>query len=124
MTEITGSFGDRLFFTLIGAPTADIGTGSDIWAIDVADTYPAAEVVGADLSLLQPHYVPTNPQFDIEDADEDRTLKPKFCLVHPEGIERHLTQRLVPFLSVSIQSPETWRLGRITRNGLPQSFRW
>jgi len=27
----------------------DIGTGTGIWAIDMADTYPSAEVIGIDL---------------------------------------------------------------------------
>jgi methylase of polypeptide subunit release factors len=28
----------------------DIGTGTGIWAIDMADTYPSAEVIGTDLT--------------------------------------------------------------------------
>jgi len=76
--------GNRLFYAPIEAPSAvlDIGTGTGIWAIDVADAYPAAEVVGTDLSPIQPPYVPPNLSFEIEDADEDWTFKPKFDLVH------------------------------------------
>ena len=78
------STGDKLFYAPIAAPTAilDVGTGTGIWAIDVADAYPAAEVVATDLSPIQPYYVPPNLQFEIEDADEEWTFKPKFDLVH------------------------------------------
>lgn len=37
----------------------DLGTGTGIWAIDTADKYPSASVVGTDLSPVQPSlYVP------------------------------------------------------------------
>ncbi|WYZ43908.1 hypothetical protein EsH8_VII_000344 [Colletotrichum jinshuiense] len=32
----------------------DIGTGSGIWAMDFADEHPEAEVLGVDLSAIQP----------------------------------------------------------------------
>ena len=32
----------------------DIGTGTGIWAIDFADEFPSAEVIGNDLSPIQP----------------------------------------------------------------------
>lgn len=32
----------------------DIGTGTGIWAVDTADKYRTASVVGTDLSLIQP----------------------------------------------------------------------
>jgi ubiquinone/menaquinone biosynthesis C-methylase UbiE len=34
----------------------DVGTGTGIWAIDMADKYPSAEVLGIDLSPLQPKW--------------------------------------------------------------------
>jgi len=34
----------------------DIGTGTGIWAIDIADEYPMAEVIGTDLSPIQPRW--------------------------------------------------------------------
>ncbi|CEI41933.1 unnamed protein product [Fusarium venenatum] len=32
----------------------DVGAGTGIWAIDVADEYPWAEVIGTDISAVQP----------------------------------------------------------------------
>lgn len=32
----------------------DLGTGTGIWAIDMADKYPSARVIGTDLSPVQP----------------------------------------------------------------------
>ena len=32
----------------------DIGTGTGIWAIEVADQYPETEIIGTDLSATQP----------------------------------------------------------------------
>jgi SAM-dependent methyltransferase len=34
----------------------DVGCGTGIWAIDAADKYPSAEVLGIDLSPLQPKW--------------------------------------------------------------------
>jgi SAM-dependent methyltransferase len=61
----------------------DIGTGTGIWAVDFADQYPSAEVVGIDISPIQPIYVPPNCQFYIEDV-EDRWAFPlnHFDFVH------------------------------------------
>lgn len=47
----------------------DIGTGTGIWAIDFADTFPSAEVVGTDLSPIQPSWVPPNLRFLVDDAE-------------------------------------------------------
>jgi SAM-dependent methyltransferase len=38
----------------------DIGTGTGIWAIDMADKYPMAMVIGIDLSPIQPSFIPNN----------------------------------------------------------------
>jgi methylase of polypeptide subunit release factors len=32
----------------------DLGTGTGIWAVDMADKYPSANVIGTDLSPVQP----------------------------------------------------------------------
>lgn len=34
----------------------DIGTGTGLWALDVADDFPGADVLGIDLSPIQPYW--------------------------------------------------------------------
>ncbi|KAG4433708.1 hypothetical protein IFR05_010817 [Cadophora sp. M221] len=46
----------------------DIGTGTGIWAIDFADQHPSANVIGTDISPIQPTWVPPNLKFEIDDA--------------------------------------------------------
>ncbi|KAK0722047.1 S-adenosyl-L-methionine-dependent methyltransferase [Lasiosphaeria miniovina] len=61
----------------------DIGTGTGIWAIDFADMYPGAEVIGTDLSPMQPTWVPPNMIFEIDDATLPWTWSPNtFDFVH------------------------------------------
>jgi SAM-dependent methyltransferase len=48
----------------------DIGTGTGIWAIDFADAYPSAHVVGNDLSPIQPSYAPPNTEFVVDDIED------------------------------------------------------
>lgn len=78
--------GDKLFEAPIGESTSkilDVGTGTGIWAIDVADTYPAAEVIGTDISPIQPGWVPPNCSFHIEDAQLEWTFDPStFDYIH------------------------------------------
>ncbi|KAI9737927.1 MAG: hypothetical protein M1834_009297 [Cirrosporium novae-zelandiae] len=49
----------------------DIGTGTGIWAIDFADEFPSAVVIGTDLSPIQPSWVPPNCIFEIDDCESD-----------------------------------------------------
>ncbi|CCE32996.1 uncharacterized protein CPUR_06919 [Claviceps purpurea 20.1] len=46
----------------------DVGTGSGIWAIEFADRFPNASVIGTDISPCQPQWVPPNLRFEIDDA--------------------------------------------------------
>ena len=39
----------------------DIGTGTGIWAIDFADEYPSASVIGTDISPIQPRVCNKSP---------------------------------------------------------------
>ncbi|CCX31508.1 Similar to mRNA 3' acc. no. Q4IPA4 [Pyronema omphalodes CBS 100304] len=54
----------------------DMGTGTGIWAIDAANEYPEAEVVGVDLSPIQPTWVPPNCRFEVDDLEKEWTYKP------------------------------------------------
>lgn len=49
----------------------DFGTGTGIWAIDIADKYPSAQVTGTDLSPIQPAWVPPNLKFTVDDAESE-----------------------------------------------------
>ncbi|KAK0701214.1 S-adenosyl-L-methionine-dependent methyltransferase [Apiosordaria backusii] len=46
----------------------DVGTGTGIWAIDFADIFTNCEVIGTDLSPIQPSWVPPNLKFELVDA--------------------------------------------------------
>ncbi|KAK1750094.1 S-adenosyl-L-methionine-dependent methyltransferase [Echria macrotheca] len=64
-------FDDQLYLAPIGdhpQRVLDVGTGTGIWAIDFADQFPSAEVIGLDISPIQPEWVPPNLQFQIDDA--------------------------------------------------------
>lgn len=79
---------NQLFFAPINNPrkVLDVGTGTGIWAIDLADSdlAPGAKIIGVDLSPIQPELVPENVVFeiqDITDADWDRPLA-SFDFIH------------------------------------------
>ncbi|PYH88938.1 S-adenosyl-L-methionine-dependent methyltransferase [Aspergillus ellipticus CBS 707.79] len=57
---------------LVAAPqrVLDIGTGTGIWAMDMAEEFPDATVVGVDLSPIQPQWVPPNCDFFVDDVEE------------------------------------------------------
>ncbi|KAM0433655.1 hypothetical protein ACHAQK_009089 [Fusarium lateritium] len=61
----------------------DVGTGTGIWAIEFADRYPNAEIIGTDLSPCQPEWVPPNVRFEIDDAVMEWTWEPnEFDFIH------------------------------------------
>ncbi|KAI6088454.1 S-adenosyl-L-methionine-dependent methyltransferase [Hypoxylon rubiginosum] len=61
----------------------DVGTGTGIWAIEIGDKYPSANVLGIDLSPIQPQWVPPNVRFMVDDV-ESPWLHPKnhFDYIH------------------------------------------
>lgn len=86
----TKTFGGQLFL----APTdanplniLDIGTGTGSWAMDVADQFPSAIVIGTDLSPSQPSWVPPNCKFQIDDCEADFCWQEnKFDYIHIRGL--------------------------------------
>lgn len=66
----------------------DLGTGTGIWAIDFADENEGSEVVGTDLSPIQPTFIPPNARFYIDDAESDWVYGPdeKFDFIHVRGL--------------------------------------
>ncbi|TVY38306.1 putative methyltransferase [Lachnellula occidentalis] len=60
----------------------DIGTGTGIWAIEFAEQYPQAKVIGTDLSPIQPEFVPPNLSFEVDDVDDDWVYTHPFEYIH------------------------------------------
>ncbi|KAH8704059.1 S-adenosyl-L-methionine-dependent methyltransferase [Talaromyces proteolyticus] len=81
---------NKLFLAPIDAHVQrvlDVGTGTGIWAIDFADEFPSAEVIGTDLSPIQPALIPPNLRFEIDDATYDWTYPRNFFdLVHVRSL--------------------------------------
>ncbi|RDW63703.1 hypothetical protein BP6252_11248 [Coleophoma cylindrospora] len=59
-----------------------MGTGTGIWAIEFATQNPQAEVIGSDLSPIQPLYVPPNCRFEVDDAEDEWSYTQKFDFIH------------------------------------------
>jgi trans-aconitate methyltransferase len=53
----------------------DLGTGTGIWAIGMADRYPSAQVTGVDIAPIQPSWTPPNCAFELDDVEEDWSFK-------------------------------------------------
>ncbi|KAH7030048.1 UMTA methyltransferase family protein [Macrophomina phaseolina] len=66
----------------------DIGTGTGVWALDLADKYPDCQVIGTDLSPIQPHWTAPNCKFIVDDANADWVFSEKgqFDLIHARYI--------------------------------------
>ncbi|ETI27778.1 hypothetical protein G647_00227 [Cladophialophora carrionii CBS 160.54] len=81
--EILNQLHGRLFFAPLDPDSVrsvlDIGTGTGIWPIALADSnlLPCATITGTDLSAVQPDDVPSNVYFEIQDcAEEDWVRQP------------------------------------------------
>ncbi|KAL1880038.1 hypothetical protein Daus18300_001401 [Diaporthe australafricana] len=65
----------------------DLGTGTGIWAIEMAQEYPGSTVIGTDLSPIQPAMVPGNCSFEIGDAEEaDWGFELPFDYIHARAM--------------------------------------
>ena len=49
----------------------DLGTGTGLWAINFADAHEEAQIIGNDLSPIQPGWVPPNVKFLLDDIEAD-----------------------------------------------------
>ncbi|KAH7063195.1 S-adenosyl-L-methionine-dependent methyltransferase [Macrophomina phaseolina] len=77
--------GDKLHFAPIGESPGrilDLGTGTGIWCVDMGDMYPSAEVIGVDLSPIQPTFVPPNVRFMVDDIESDWLYGSPFDFIH------------------------------------------
>ncbi|QBZ56363.1 hypothetical protein PoMZ_01269 [Pyricularia oryzae] len=60
----------------------DAGCGIGHWVIDFAEQHPHSEVIGVDLSPIQPTFMPPNALFQIDDLEEDWNFSFKFDYIH------------------------------------------
>ncbi|CAK7274960.1 hypothetical protein SEPCBS57363_006432 [Sporothrix epigloea] len=84
----------------------DLGTGTGIWAIEYADEHPEADVIGVDLSPIQPAFVPPNCSFEVDDVEKDWTWSRSFdfiywrallgCFSDPQSIVQKCFDNLEP----------------------------
>ncbi|KAI0189097.1 methyltransferase domain-containing protein [Xylaria flabelliformis] len=92
---ICGIFGNRLALAPIQEPARvlDFGTGTGTWAIEFAIQHPISDVLGTDLSPIQPEYVPPNCRFEIDDIEDEWMFSSKFDYVHG----RHMVGSITDF---------------------------
>ncbi|KAF3761731.1 S-adenosyl-L-methionine-dependent methyltransferase, partial [Cryphonectria parasitica EP155] len=77
--------GGRLYLAPVGHPSQvlDIGTGTGIWALQFAAEHPTSNVIGTDISMIQPrHNLPPNCLFIREDSEEEWIFDIKFDFIH------------------------------------------
>lgn len=112
----------NLFTAPLTDPTRilDLGTGTGIWAIDVADELPSSEVIGVDLSPIQPGWVPPNCKFYIDDYEGDWTYSDaeKFDYIHGRALSgtlsdwpkfyRQVYEHLKPGGWIEMQEYDAW----------------
>jgi hypothetical protein len=56
---------------------------TNFYTRDFADQFPSAEVIGTDISPIQPSFVPPNLKFELDDAQLDWTYPPScFDYIH------------------------------------------
>ncbi|KAI9869122.1 MAG: hypothetical protein M1813_002946 [Trichoglossum hirsutum] len=60
----------------------DVGTGTGVWAIEMGDEYPSADVLGVDLSPIQPRMVPPNVRFEVDDVEAPWAYSSPFDYIH------------------------------------------
>ncbi|KAK1988427.1 methyltransferase domain-containing protein [Colletotrichum cereale] len=72
----------------VGMRILDLGTGTGIWAIDMADDFPTAHIYGVDLSPIQPEWVPTNCKFHVDDYEDEWTYREdeRFDYIHGRAL--------------------------------------
>lgn len=111
--------GGRLLLSDIHEPQRilDVGTGTGIWAIDIADEYPSAHVLATDLSPIQPPWVPPNCNFYVDDAESEWVFEP-LDLIHGRSLGgsildwprfyRQCFQNLKPGGCLEMQEHDAW----------------
>ncbi|KAF5634196.1 TAM domain protein [Fusarium sp. NRRL 52700] len=112
--------GGGLFLAPIGDKVTrvlDLGTGTGIWAMDFADEYPQAEVLGTDLSPIQPPWyssppphhssniprTPPNCLFEVDDFESDWLFRQPFDFIHARELQGSISDN-AQFFRRALQS--------------------
>jgi SAM-dependent methyltransferase len=64
----------------------DVGTGTGSWATEFATAYPESQVIGSDLSPIQPTNVPPNCHFLVDDASAEWAFGRHFDYIHVRAL--------------------------------------
>ncbi|ORY69062.1 S-adenosyl-L-methionine-dependent methyltransferase [Pseudomassariella vexata] len=115
------------------ANVLDIGTGTGIWAVEFADSNPKSNVIGTDLSLIQPQNIPPNCQFFREDAEENWVFDFPFDYIHlrfmtscfddPKGMVKKIFDHLRPGGWIEYQQIAVDEASELAIQNNPRSFR-
>ncbi|KAH8653841.1 S-adenosyl-L-methionine-dependent methyltransferase [Xylariales sp. PMI_506] len=96
----------------------DVATGTGIWAIEFAQENPGSQVVGTDLSAIQPSNKPPNCDFIVEDSEEEWVgnenqpfdyVHMRFvatCFDDTKVVLRHAFNNMSPGGWIELQSPD------------------
>ena len=76
--------GEKLYLAPIKDPKRilDCGTGTGMWALDIADEFPDATILANDLSPIQPTTAPDNLIFEVDDLESDWPNREPFDFIH------------------------------------------
>ncbi|RDW84633.1 methyltransferase [Coleophoma cylindrospora] len=115
----------------------DVGTGTGIWAMEFSDEFPSAQVIGTDISPIQPSWVPPNTKFYIDDAESEWVYRPDeaFDYIHCRGMGGSIKDwdklcaqcytHVKPGGWVEFQEPEAWfRSDDNTKDRVPFVNQW
>ncbi|WDK12919.1 methyltransferase domain-containing protein [Colletotrichum graminicola] len=84
-TLMVKTIGNRLFLAPIDEAKThrilDVGTGTGIWSMEMGDLFPKAEILGNDLSAIQPDWVPPNVKFEIDDVESEWVNDQKYDFI-------------------------------------------
>lgn len=92
---ITAALDGRLYLAPIPEDEAlrilDIGTGTGIWAMQIGDKLAHCHVIGNDLSPIQPRWVPSNVEFEVDDCESEWPQRPPFDFIHERSLAGSLS---------------------------------